>query len=605
MKNCILLRLRDAGIILVSYLALTLLLTWPLAANFATTLPDGSDGWQHLWGLWWMKRAIVDLHTNPYFTPYIFYPKGVSLLLHPLEPFNGLISIPFQVAGLGLPFIYNLLVVVSFVFSGYGVYLLVRYLTGVRVAAFVAGLTYSFSPYHFAHLLGQLNLASFQWLPFYVLALLKSWPINNMGSIEIGALGSATRPAKQGLWAAVAGVWLAINCYTEWTYGVILGLFTVGLVGGHVIGIVRNGSGDRVGGELRRSLRGSLLRLALLIGVWLALVAPLLVPMIVEARSATYIQATEYELELFSADLTDAFMPSAFHPFWKELYEGLNTTHYMGRHPAERVVFVGYSVLTLSVIALWRGRKRREVQLWAWSALGAWLLSLGPYLQVWGQSGFWGMHIPMPYKLLADLPLLSIMRVPSRFMVMAMLALAVMVGYALAASWTGRLFRNKMRTSLLAGGLIVAEFIALPFPLMQRPYDVAFYREIANEPGKFAVLDLPIAPVAAYMGYATVHGKPIVSGYLSRQPPDPFVNDTPVLRYLLNSTNADDPIGEEAARSGLNELRQANVRYVVVHWWVLYGDAKTTMRIKLDRLFPNIDSYTTPEGDFTVYQLGP
>ncbi|HID64670.1 MAG TPA: hypothetical protein EYP49_18285, partial [Anaerolineae bacterium] len=53
-------------IALVGYLVLTLIMTFPLATEFTTAIPgDGFDGWQNYWNLWWVKKALLDLGTNP------------------------------------------------------------------------------------------------------------------------------------------------------------------------------------------------------------------------------------------------------------------------------------------------------------------------------------------------------------------------------------------------------------------------------------------------------------------------------------------------------------------------------------------------------------
>jgi hypothetical protein len=62
----------ETGGVLLAYTLLTVLMTWPLATVFTTRLPDGTDGWQYLWNLWWMKTALVDLHTSPFHTPYLY-----------------------------------------------------------------------------------------------------------------------------------------------------------------------------------------------------------------------------------------------------------------------------------------------------------------------------------------------------------------------------------------------------------------------------------------------------------------------------------------------------------------------------------------------------
>jgi len=159
-------------IALVGYLVLTLIMTFPLATEFTTAIPgDGFDGWQNYWNLWWVKKALLDLGTNPFFCDYVYYPTGASLYFHTLNIFNGLFTVPIQ-AVFGLTVAYNFVVVFSFVVGGYGTYLLVyRFGAGSpsrpsscsgqgslqgRLAAFVAGLVFTFSPYHFAHLLGHM-----------------------------------------------------------------------------------------------------------------------------------------------------------------------------------------------------------------------------------------------------------------------------------------------------------------------------------------------------------------------------------------------------------------------------------------------------------------
>ena len=590
-------RLAEIGGVLLGYTLLTVLMTWPLATAFTTRLPDGTDGWQYLWNLWWMKTALVDLHTSPFHTPYLYYPYGVSLYFDTLTPLLGVISIPLQLAGLSLPTIYNLLVGVSFVGAGYGTYLLVRHLTGSRRAAFVAGLIFAFCPYHFAHLRGHLNLVSLQWLPFYILALLHAWEPNTPPPSTPNP--KSTIHNTKWTWAIVAGIWLAVTAYTEWMYALFLGIFTLWFVAWR---LVRRHTqpGWRVGGGL----------LGVSGAVALALVSPVLLPMVQEARAATYMQATPEEIRFFSSDLTDALLPNLFHPLWPD--HGLAVfLHYAGRPAAELVVFVGYTVLLLSLGAVWRFRRRPEVVFWGWTALGAWVLSLGPTLHIWGHTDFGGWSVPLPYALLQVLPFATIFRVPARLMVLTMLALAVLAGYALAALAGGtgrgpaaRWIRSPLLTGV-AGLLILAEFLPVPYPLLPLRAEAAFYQQVAREPGRFALLELPLIPATTYLGYQVIHQQPLISGHLSRQPPDPFIAQTPVLRYLLPQTPLDDPLAAEAARTGLTDLRRAEVRYAVVHWWLLGDEDRATLRAKLARVFPTRPTRPSPDPQMEILDLAP
>jgi hypothetical protein len=345
-------------------------------------------------------------------------------------------------------------------------------------------------------------------------------------------------------------------------------------------------------------------------GVALLAVSPVLVPMVQEAQAATYMQATPDEVRFYSSDLTDAFLPNLFHPLWPD--GGLAVfLHYAGRPPAELVVFVGYTVLMLSVGAVWSLRRRPDVVFWGLTALGAWVLSLGPALHIWGHDDFGGWSVPLPYALLQALPFFTIFRVPARLMVLAMLALAVLVGYALAAltagRWRGpaaRWARQPLAAGVI-GALILVEFLPIPYPLMQPRAEERFYRDVAREPGRFALLELPLVPATTYLGYQVIHQKPIIDGHLSRQPPDAFIAETPVLRYLLPQTPVDDPLAAEAARTGLADLRRNWVRYAIVHWWLLDSEARAALEAKLARVFPGPAARPSPDPQMGIYQLLP
>ena len=165
------------GVLLV-YGLLALALTYPLAAHLGSHVPgNGVDDPPLTWNLWWVPTALLEMGTNPFQCDYLFYPLGINLSLYTLTVLNGLLSIPLQAV---LPLVAgsNLLLLSSFVLGGYGAFLLALEVVrrGVAIAgyvpAFAAGLIYAFSSSKlFYAALGQWNIASSQWIPFYVLAL--------------------------------------------------------------------------------------------------------------------------------------------------------------------------------------------------------------------------------------------------------------------------------------------------------------------------------------------------------------------------------------------------------------------------------------------------
>jgi hypothetical protein len=378
-----------------------------------------------------------------------------------------------------------------------------------------------------------------------------------------------------------------------------LGVFTGWFLAWRLV-VTRQGPGWRAG----------LLRLAVLGGVCGVLVAPMLVPMVQQARTASYMQSPALDTLFYSSDVVDAFVPPPWQPWWGAVGRRV-MSHFPGRHPAEQVVFVGYTVLALSLLAVWLFRRRKAVLFWGATALGAWVLSLGPILQVWGRQTFtpFAVQVPLPYLLLYYVPFLNIFRTPARWIVLVMLALAVLVGYALAALAGSRWLAERRAAGwglcALAGALVVVEFLAVPYPMARPGYNVPFYYRLAQEPGNFGLLELPLRPMSDYEAYQTVHHKPIIDGYLSRQPPDPFVQDTPVLHYLLPTTAVDDPIADEAVRTGLADLRAANVRYAIVHWWAFTDAERAAMHAKLARVFPGITTQNLSDYQNEVFPLGP
>lgn len=607
-------------LVLGGYAILTIALTWPVAARLFTEVPGGGDAWQHIWNLWWVKQALLVEHTNPYHTDLLYYPDGVSLYFHTLVLTAGLIGIPLQLAGFNLIATYNLVLLSTFLLAGYGTYLLCMRLTRHAWASFVGGLVFAFSPYHLAHTSGHMNLASLQWLPFYVLALLKAF--------EPGAIWKRPQPESPGengpgatpgsdnamtrlKWSIVAGALLALNAYTDWLYLIFLALLS-GLYAAWklLVPSERRSLGVGVWSWVEAGTRFGVIAV-----VFLALSAPIFFPTLAEANRG-YAQQPPFEVLVYSADLTSAVTPSELHPVWgATIKEQVNNTgpYLPIKNPSERVLFAGFSVLALAALGLWRGWRSNQVRFWAFAAFATWLLSLGPLLQYMGKTTFtlFETTVPLPYLLLYRLPLLSIMRTPARLMVLTMLALAVLVAFALAAL-LGRRYLERHRVfsfrnavwGLALPAIIVFEFLAVPYPTVPPGWNVPIYRQIASEPGRFALLELPVRPFGDYMAYQTVHGKPIVGGYLSRQPPYPTFADTSALRYLEDTVAPDDGMATQiSAGRGVAALKDLGIRYVIIRWWAFTAEQKEAMQAKLDNLLGRPPDHSYPSDLVDVWEL--
>src|SRR5215207_7630360 len=113
--------------IIASYTLLTTLLFLPILPAFTSAILVGSasgvqDGWQNVWNVWWMHRALAH-GQNPFQTTMLFYPTGVDLFWQTLNAPHGLLILP--ITALATPMAaYNAIAFVSFVAGGYTMYLL-------------------------------------------------------------------------------------------------------------------------------------------------------------------------------------------------------------------------------------------------------------------------------------------------------------------------------------------------------------------------------------------------------------------------------------------------------------------------------------------------
>jgi len=543
---------REHAIILGSYLLLTALLTYPLVLRFATHVPgDGSDDPALVWNLWWVKHALIDLHSNPLLCEYMFYPLGIDLTFYTLTLINGFASIPLQPL-MRLVSTNNVIVLASFVLSAYGAYLLVKYLLprGTHPSApFIAGLIYAFSSNRFIYAsLGQFNILSTQWIPFFVLFLIKS-----------------SRNPRGLRYLFLAAVFLLLNGYTEFTYASFLLVFVLIYL---LYCLAAEG------------WRPNLLfvrNLALIGGLFAVGMSPILYRMwrVMAVEGDFLVEGLGFA-NIFSADLLGFFVPSHLHPLadlWRRSFD----FSYLN------FVFVGYVVLGLAVYGAVRHCRDRGVRFWIVSAVIFAVVALGPSLRVNGQEH----ELPLPFDVLATLPFFKGNRYPSRYSVILTLCWAVLAAYGLHGL-TSRIRRESLKRAAVAilAGLIVFEHLSVPLPLSGFRVPDA-YAAISEEPGDFSVLELPLAwrngfrvtgtkdPVIMFeQFYQTVHQKRLLGGNTSRNPEYKFqyFTEAPVINTIIaleNNYEVERETWDKDRELAPEVLRLLGVRYVVLHSEVL------------------------------------
>ncbi|MBN1991155.1 MAG: hypothetical protein JW953_00515 [Anaerolineae bacterium] len=555
----------------VVYLLLSLLVTWPLLTHLQGWVPGSGDWGQNMWALWWTRHALLALAQSPFFTHYLFYPAGVTLLFHPLDVSDGLLALPLY-GLLGSDLTYNSIVLLSFVLGGWGAYLLALYLTGQRQASFVAGLIFALSPYHFLRLdLGHLNLASLQWIPFYVLCLLKF--------IQQGSKRCA----------ALAIFFLAFTALNSWYYVVYCGLLSLALLFWPRPKSTANqplpspftihNSQFTIHNYFLRAAR-----IALVLLLALLFLSPLLLPMGQLLKTTTLVG--EHNPLRHSVDLYSFWVPGP-PSTWAAWFKGVWIAYAAQQREPGASAYVGYTVLGLSIIGLMGARWRRQARWWLAVAVGFTLLALGPHLQIDGQI----LDVPLPYHWLTILfPVFGLTGIPGRFVVMTSLALAILAAYGLATltDWgQDKIIQrfnkpknsalNRLSAPLLSRfilGLIIAllitlEYLAVPLRLSATEVD-DFYHTLAADPNQYALLDIKWD--ANFLLHAqTVHHKPLIGGWLARLPQEQalYLNqgglDQSFLYLLLGPAGQTitDPAARQAAIRAA--LAERNVRYIIDH----------------------------------------
>ncbi|MCB0060625.1 MAG: hypothetical protein KDE19_00855, partial [Caldilineaceae bacterium] len=525
---------------LTLYTILALGLSWPLLPHIFTHVPGVAqwafDESTFLWNIWYFKHALIDQLQSPLHSELIWYPLGIDLVLYTYNFFHALIAQPLMLA-VNLPFASNIALLASTILSGYGTYLLTRYLLSRHasvpslqspvssLAAFAAGALYAFASNRAIYAaLGHYDMVTTQWIPFYVLMLLRS-------------LDNTLSPTRRTRAAALAGLFFAFNGLAEMITALFLAIFTVIVL---IVYLLTAQHGIRYWLSAIRSL--------VITGVVAAFVwGPALVPILTQFLTNDFSLQGWGEAIPLSTDLLGWFTPTPLHPQWgTELIPELRRiqeralSDEVGGFRDLNTVFLGW--VTLALALLGAIRYRRQVCVWLWTSLIFGIFTLGPFLQINGRYRFNldGIEatFPLPFIILHYLPIIKANRAPNRNSVLLMLGLAVLVGYGVKWLLTQS---TKLRQSsvsslqspvsilltiLLTGGILY-EHLALPAPLSDARIP-AVYAQIAADPNPVSVMQIPLgwrnsfgtfgAERTQLQYFQSAHGKPMLGGNISRAP---------------------------------------------------------------------------------------
>jgi hypothetical protein len=508
----------EVAAVITGFACLAIATTYPLVLVLGTHLPsDLGDPLLNAWTLAWdasrIPHGFAGLWDAPNFFPYrrtLAYSDhllGIAVFTAPLQ---WLTHNPVLV--------HNVAFLASVIWSGSGMYVLTRSLTGRPAAALVAGVIYACLPFRVSHV-SHLQWLMTGWLPLGLWALHRYFDTGKWRHL----MASAVCFLLQGM-TAMYFLYFAL---------VPFGVVAVAEVARRQVPLSR--------------LARHLVPILLLLG---ATLAPIVRAYVVVSRE-NGLRRTREDIASHSADVADYVRAAPQMRLWS----GLGTTG------AEHDLFPGAIALALACVGVVAMRRTRAVTIYGTIAGLAFVLSLGVAPTAWGRS----LPVPGPYGwLLAIVPGLDGLRAVARLGLIVALALAVLAAFG--AAWLlGRVkgrARPVMLAALVAGPIAegwAAPIATRPLTLMTAPGEPDAYEYLRQSPPG-GVFELPASlqrfeRESQYQYLTLVHGHPVVNGFSGYA--------TPLLRFFAGGQsplNEADRLGDSIA-----SLRAVGVRYLVVH----------------------------------------
>ena len=486
---------------------LTLVMTLPISLHPAgLRLGGGADPSLYIWTIGWDTYALTHAPWAA-FDANIFFPFKHTLAYSEHALGTAVLALPIMWATGDPLTATNMMAVVSVLICALGGYFLARTLGLSPAASFICGLIFAFAPPRFARL-AQIHLAV-QWVPF--------------------GLAFLHRYLDQGQARDLR---------------VTLGMLSLqALASGHGAAILVLGMALMAGFRLARGLPVALarrIRDAGIPGVVLLLPAAL-------SFIPYWLARRDVPLERVYDDVGIAWSsyvssPAYAHRFLLSLMPDWTWL----RAEPDAFLFPGVLTLVLAALACSRLVSRER---WMWLAMAGvsvWL-AIGPPLSIW-RWVYW-------------LPGFNFIRVPSRFTLLGVLALAVLAGLGferLVRSWSSR---KQLVAAAACSAVLLAEFA---MPVDARPFTIdtaAVDHWLDTQPKPFAIAEVPLSEsrtdarraemATKYMLHSLAHHQPTVYGYSGAEPPGYKSLYDDLIRF---------PSEKSIAR-----LTDLGVTYVVVH----------------------------------------
>ena len=555
---------REAGIALVAYAVLLALALATIGFNPLRDDPGGDfeavswslvDWNNHYWNLWQFQRVYKG-EPVLYHTDAEFFPVGLDTRTVQGDPFlkllGGLFSLVFPA-----PVTYLLVVLLVFLGNGVGGFVLVRSLTGSRVAGFVSGLLLCFAgATAWSVNTGNLESGLWLWMCLYLTYFCKvlrdgRW----QDAVAAGVLGSftgLTNLAVMHQLIPLSGMLLVFHV-RSWTW---------------------------------RKLRAT----GLMCGLIALLMLPLVLAFVGDRKSNRESYAVGFFLEheisnigAMALPMLNSYPPSRYLP-WERVEQGMHLdTHEFNKEDADTYYFM----VVLLVFSVMFTMRRSAPWLAAAVLFGS--FALGPfYISVSsGSPKLYALPFSLAY---AYLPLYDHIHFPHRIFNFAILTGGVVMAFAVE-----RLLRFDRRTTVIlmaaligigCGGELLSKWAMRTVAIGETS---AFYDGLRDDEEEYGIVVFPLdfgIIDSRYLYDQNHHRKPLFNGSVPRYfgedgiPTWRFLKSNAILtraymlqqEYLLDRVNLTfvdttdvwgllHPQDLEIARA---QLAGANLRYIVL-----------------------------------------
>jgi hypothetical protein len=527
--------LKRDWLVLLLYLIATIIMTYPVAFRLGGSWVASRDvdTYVKLWDQWWFGRALsLGLPINH--TTDLFFPIGLDFTYHSIS-WGATVLMWLVTPIFGAIGAYNFSILFAVFSTAYGGYLLIRSIALHRSAAWLGGAVYSFIPYHIQHTGGHPDLVHLAAIPIAV------W------------LFTRAIQKRSCLTAIAAAVMIGSVAFTS-LYLIIFASMTL-------IPIF-----IYLAFEQQRWRTLGFWKVAIVFGIACALfVGPRVLPLVQSSDALADAIEGKFSANTLQTDLLAFVIPSRFNPIFKSVVEPIANRFEMNRKwPA----YLGIVAIVMWGSALtWK--KNRKLT-WTWALLGLFfaVMALGPVLRFNGKI-YNDIKLPLAY--LEWFPPIRAVARPDYFMLALILPLAVVTGIG-ADRWLLALDRHRRAKIIFTIG--VAVFMLFEYWSGVYPgFDTIpnpFYTQVANEPGKFALIDLPMGRFNSkeYIYDQITHQRPIVEGLIGRTPPEAYayIDNNPLLdRWQAGAPLDCSEIDAATLKQSLDQLAADNFRYVIVH----------------------------------------